>query len=874
MTAWRTSILRWMCLALLVVAAMLFFAARRQETYLEIDATIEQGNRVEVYVNQEAVAPLVAKVLPNRRTVYRFSPLPDPISQLRIDPSEVASAVKIFGISIWSEGKKIRNLPPSDQTLWATPGLLRSDDCSPAGCRFSSTTSDPMLLAKLSSPVALGGAFAGWSNWNTKIAPWLGSGALIAMALLLLPWEHFRWGLRARALGGLALALGVGAVVASTSFELPSGNQTFSEEAFAAEGQNSLPLRVAHVSALAVIALACGLFLMPSRKPSGFEGKTTPFQFGRAARVLLLSCALIGCVAFGSSRDYLGSHSLSILAMMSALAWSAGATVRARRTAGIIGFSMVLIGLAFECGAALYLYPRTISWTPTSLGFVEHHYSFMPGAAQRIAAGLEPLKEVRIWYGWVFPMAFALMQRLSGWGSFGDYFRAIQVLQIAFLVVALLSYGRFYRSSSKGASGGLILAALLIAPYATTLDPLPVLFPNLSAWRLMGLPLAGLLFVVVVQRGIREGKLAVLVGTACGFFVLMNRESGIAASAGAAVLLVGGHRPAQFAAIIRRLAVFVASIFLGVVVGFLFMRVLVSEFSVVDAMASVFLPSSGLGSGLAGRSFNGWSVHTVLGLLVFSHSAFSLLCAAAVWARQALSQTGLIRATIAAVALVWLAYFANRPDNLWYLWSCLYLFGFFLSDYVNAFSVMLKQASPPSVHSNRNLVRVVTSFAAVFALLLLIGPLALEGNVALLQKGVDEVRAGDPEGLVEFQGISLESTIAEGLAAKAQDVRDADSQGHIGFLTVNAFTMPAAAQVLPGLSFPEPYGETMTVDDYRRLRDEICGMKFDKLLVERADSRFYMSRLQERFYRRLQGDLSTCYGTQTLATHWIEMTRN
>lgn len=269
------------------------------------------------------------------------------------------------------------------------------------------------------------------------------------------------------------------------------------------------------------------------------------------------------------------------------------------------------------------------------------------------------VREIPFRYGAVLPGILAQAQNVFGRFDAGDYARAGQVGSVVFLALFVAAYRLWSRRPLF-----LFLAVATTAPWVSTLQH-SVLVPTSGPLRFLGFPLA-LLTMLLLQN--RKGKLpALALGAMCALCLAYNMETGVAIVGGGLVFtaLSGAGRLRD---IFARLSLFK--------LGFLAaLGLLAAGFAALYGLPPVrnllfnILRFSGGDFGLA-MFFS----PLALLILVYAAATATRLCSA--WFGGRLAPRDPFRLALAAMLLLWSAYYFNRPHH-WNLWSYSCLFAFY-----------------------------------------------------------------------------------------------------------------------------------------------------------------------------------------------------
>lgn len=299
------------------------------------------------------------------------------------------------------------------------------------------------------------------------------------------------------------------------------------------------------------------------------------------------------------------------------------------------------------------------------LNSIDWHYDGVMGSAQELLNGLKAFREVHPPYGILGPAFIAVLEKTFGPIDFMGHIHLVQGFQVAFFVIALITFYKWMPRSPLL----LFVGALFIGPWLSTSHP-AIVFPNQSGWRYAGLALAVL--ILLGARRFDMKKRAVLLGVTIGWLVLHSPELAIVAACGYVLyLLTSTGSPVNW----RPSAIW---LLFPAGIGVAWIAYFVIHWAAFGSMpvecdrlfdAILYVTRSGF-SGAPPRFEPAAAV-----VLVLAACRCSSLFLKSV-------RTGLVNRepellAIAAMSLVWLTYFVNRPDA-WNLWTQLYLLLFLL----------------------------------------------------------------------------------------------------------------------------------------------------------------------------------------------------
>jgi len=472
---------------------------------------------------------------------------------------------------------------------------------------------------------------------------------------------------------------------------------------------NSLAQNQAYkVTLLTLMAVsAIGLFALILARPLGcLDGKPTIFQL--AFVVALYFCTIypgwlrLPTALFGYQPELLNNQILVLvsavlligLTMAGRFAW----WHRARHFlwAGVFLATLLIFGPELLSPiVVLGDVPIEIDW----------HYDSVLGPAGQIAAGMQSSGVIVPTYGVLWVSAIGLWEKLCGPLDFGGYIRLVQWSQLAFWLLVFVCF-RLWRPNKYFA---LLACLMLLATYLTPQLSIAG-FPNQTGLRSITFPLGVLALIICRQKSLPTASATL--GLCWGIMLLINFETSVAVAIGFAVYLS-----------LRAWSASTASVNSGAVFRW-FTRTLASALKrlagagilfcccaafVVALYASLYRISFGLwprelecysgilrfaASGYIGLPFylDPWA------LVIFVCAAWMLVSRGYKCVMGHFTNSAGIEAALAAMLLVWLQYYVNRPHP-WQLWTHLFLFALMMSAYINTRYVALLMSRKHRMHA-------------------------------------------------------------------------------------------------------------------------------------------------------------------------------
>ncbi len=644
---------------------------------------------------------------------------------------------------------------------------------------------------------------------------------------------------RAIAPGDLAFLLAIAALVlAGAVARIPWPHQAPADQ-FTPEliryfhVYDSAAQRLGHRAALFFLALF-GLTAWATRGRVAFLALPAIARLARIFRRSggwLISAALLPLLLAGFSTPKI-LLTLASIGIVAALA----ATATQWKSRLVNGSLWLFVGAyaAFLMLPGLFETPDLSSWRG-AVTTIEQHYSLAFGGAMRVAQGQRWFSGATPYYGLLLSSLLATAERHLGILDFGAHIRLVQVSQILFCALALLSYRLWDRR------GALFVAApfLLLAPWIHNNHD-ALFYPNQSAWRSIGLPLAVL--AILSARKIKPFPATFFLGVCAGLFLLLNLETGICLAFGCVIFLLGKSENLTPSMVLKLGILFIlgTALPLGIygVSGFQDALILFRHFS----------------GGFGGEPF----YPDPAALLMFVHASAILLGATIVRAKRPLHANESFRAAIAGILLVWFAYYANRPEP-WNLWTYWFLYSFLIIRWLNPHSWRLMAR-----RFQRGFLPPQAAFLAL-AILPIMLSLHLEA-IGAVQDGLATLRT-PPAHFTLISGVWLHDETALALLEKAQALREKETAPI--YFTANPFLIPLITGLNNRLPLMDTFGEAMTEDDVQRLLQRVLEIKPPRLYFDDPDGALSGSAPQRQLYARLQQQLAGSYRPQGTEHGWM-----
>jgi len=488
-----------------------------------------------------------------------------------------------------------------------------------------------------------------------------------------------------------------------------------------------------------------------------------------------------------------------------------------------------------------FLHPPDYTRVPWwEVAYSQAHYAVVMAPADLLGAGRALFDEVRPDYGLVLPVLLGGYERRFGPLTLGGEVRVLLALQALYLALAAWIFSRQARRRLFFA----LLAFLTVAPWFH-FDHKGLRFPNQTPWRTIGMALALAALPALAGRARRLTVFAL--GLASGGALLLNFESGVAVTVACVVFacfrfgLLGPGGSAR-----DRLES-----------GGLFSLGLLAAVATVAALVPLALGRSldllhlpelvANAAFTASAGFSGWPLtRDPWPVVMFAHAAFVLLLAGFRGGAPASARTA-FRAAVAALLVVWFAYYANRPHP-WNLSSYYLPYGVLLMDLLRWTVLRLRRR------------RLDASLAVAVALLALVIVPNLVFQTAKgarqVQQAVGPALSGvtPAEGRL-LSGVWLADPGAEQLEERAAFVRERAVGGAPIYLTSDSYLVPKLARVFTPLPVVDFCWQATTRKEYEGVLAVIFGSGRDEVYLDAPGTATYATSPCAVFYEKLREDL-------------------
>lgn len=487
--------------------------------------------------------------------------------------------------------------------------------------------------------------------------------------------------------------------------------------------------------------------------------------------------------------------------------------------------------------------------------FIEHHFSVVLGQAERLAAGHRLGELVTPTYGLLLHAFLAAFQRNVRPLTVGQIILILQCLQLLYLVLCIVVFARL----SRGNYLLCLIVSLLVIPWYHFFHN-GLLYPNQSSWRTIAFPIALLAIQLIYRRSLASSSF--MLGVVTGFLLLLNFESGIAAAAGLLGSLI--YRTRFFAPEKRfRDLVQVAPFVPGILVSCLFFAAgwrLVFGYWPDPSVAKEMVTRLAFwsSSGFAGLPYAG----DVMPVVLLAGSIFILLHVALSGGARPHS-TNTVRVAAAIISIVWLPYYANRPD-FWNLSS----FGFL-------YAVVAIDAGRRLMLGLRT--RRFASFGTLSGLMIT-GLVTIPFIVDAIRYNLEYSPTSRtswsapglalPPGTAELSGIILRKDLAKQIEAKARALVRIGRAEPLMFLTLHSYLIPKLSGLTPDLPIGDLVGESLKRSDYDQFLNYVKTSTAREIYVDPLEESDRGTNYYFDFYTMLLHDLEAAYRFDRSVDGW------
>jgi len=441
--------------------------------------------------------------------------------------------------------------------------------------------------------------------------------------------------------------------------------------------------------------------------------------------------------------------------------------------------------------------------TPADIANIQSHYSVVVAQGDGLAYGQKMFENVRPYYGILLPLLTGLYERYISELNFNGFVFLLKILELTCLFCALALFVAFARGWNLASA----LALCLLLPWLHT-NNIGFLYPNNISFRWLGLVAAvATLFYV---RRFRGARLALSLGIAGGLNVLWNLEVGIAVLIGFLAFL--SLRENMFrAGSSMKIHYPLFNFCLGLIIP---LMIFILTIFLVEGSWPNFAPFIKGCRMIAKLVSGGYSaqpfVYNPIAILMIVHMSYAALVIGA--RAGAGSFRNCMRYSIAAMSLVWFAYYLNKPDFI-SLNSEFFLYGFFLIDLLRQLylrSMARRSSAEPALLLMAVLCLVV--LPQVFDGFHSATPLYKAAIYRLMHREKDKTS-------MKLSGVELPIDIAYQLQDKADFIKALNQKSPVTYFTSNTVLIPKLSAVRSNI----PYRDVFAEMPLNSQSDEMCA---------------------------------------------------
>jgi hypothetical protein len=444
--------------------------------------------------------------------------------------------------------------------------------------------------------------------------------------------------------------------------------------------------------------------------------------------------------------------------------------------------------------------------------FMDYHYGVVFGAARKLQLGIEP-SGVRFNFGILSAFVASWIAKAFAFKEIGDWMRMSQAFQFVFFIFTAVSAWFI----GKGNVRLVAVVTLVLFPWIHTTDS-SILAPNQSGFRFLAFSLVPIAIAVLSKTC---NLPMIFAGAAFGgFFLLWNPETGVACTAALAFYALirvysehGGSRWKSLAATVALVCLATAIMFAGACALF-------GSFLQLNQVLDHLI---GISGGYGGLKLKLDSVLAGLAALLASFLVI-FCCSEAARARAKISVDVIERAALGVAAIIWFAYYANRPA-FWNLWTILLLLSFTASPLIMA-----------RLSRHTFMIWSLATGAVIY-------------SYYFEHRALSAPFVKDPS---IFQGVITSEWHAKFLSMQAVHLRFADSK--TVFFSSSPFTLSIESGRANDISVFDPFAETWTAEGFAYLMGEIYALPASCILVETKESPA-LDEYRQAFFARVRSDL-------------------
>lgn len=426
----------------------------------------------------------------------------------------------------------------------------------------------------------------------------------------------------------------------------------------------------------------------------------------------------------------------------------------------------------------LFVIPDLTSLTSGKLLEIQTHYSDVVGPGAMLAAGKRLFHEVDPFYGVIQPICIAALGAKMSSFSFGSYVELVRVFQAVFIVMAACL---FYRLAGRAKVASLFAIAFF-APFMQ-LNQMSEYFPNQTAWRLLGFPIA--IVGMLISRSLSPLAMSYTLGALASALLLLNFETGMCVLAGFLAFLylrVPQKGVERILPLLKNYGVFGLGMITSFVALYLLGWVILGYAPDLNAFAALF-PAKQLmvKSGYLG---GGRLTFQPIPFLVVAHCLYTIV-RISLDSEFPASFRNSVRVTTATMCLLWFTYYVNRPaPGDQYLIGCYFLYSFLIIDLVRSAIIGLKRKS----------LAIEPALVTCAVLSLIIVPRIFQqlntasSNLKATARELLQGPTQQPASIVS--GVYLPSALGAEVTRKSTALKSMSKDGPVFYLSASSFIIP------------------------------------------------------------------------------------
>ena len=508
-----------------------------------------------------------------------------------------------------------------------------------------------------------------------------------------------------------------------------------------------------------------------------------------------------------------------------------------------------------------FLQPPDLSnRSQTDLTLIEMHYRLFFGSGDRLASGLALFQEVYPRYGLIQPLFFSIVEKKFVNLSFGNYYNIIQISQVIFCIMAFIGYWMWNRKNILHT----MISMMLLVPWIYCTHQ-ATLYPNQSALRFIGFPIM-ILFLYWMRE--KTLKIAIVfLGFCASFLILLNPETGIAVSAGYFVFLISRLNNKNMPDILKLSALY----FLCILIFFaIFVFVTYSTIQILPIPSDFNKFSKYLYFFSKGYGGLKLQLSEPIAWVIIVHSIYLIIYFGVKFSNNKMSIENSFKYALATTILVWFSYYVNRPAK-WNLWSILFLYGFFLPEYIDKRVLKLsfsRRKKRLSISDNRFYHTMAISKTMVFTFIII--PFILVQNINAFVNVKNRVKFCTFSTIPgkNVSGALLSDGIALAIEDKARYLADIHTVNNTIYFTANSFFIPKLTGMNPRLPVSEVFLETINQNDLEELIKYIKDRDPRFLCFDDPNGAFHGDAYVMRLYERVKTPLASYYKSPVNLNGW------